>query len=605
MLVAHACCVVVPADNGQLYKNGVAGSSKTKFHPDDIIHFDLDMDAGTLSASVNGVQQGVLFDNLAGETIYPAIAFYSSGRKSTLMNLEASGAEGKHCFALDDGAKDLPGVRGVGDDLGVDSKKISVDGEAYSLCLSVLPPAESEVTAEFDVVGKDAEPGTVYDTFDAMVALNDDIGDARTDAPVVFEVLGDGESLWTSPPVSTAKDVHKVQLKIAGVSKLALKVSCAGPNTNAHAIWVDPACRSAPWVWTRREASVGGEASDYNGVVANLLTIAQLYSREAMRSMRTAAPVEAGGTALPLETPFAVQADGSTFKVAQQLLEELVGQVEQESSAAKIVALLQVVKTNLRRLSVSGLNPRAAGIRFRGDASAGDSKADDGERESKDEGDGTLDGLHHLLLKLSGEPGKPAPVGIPPLVSQEAAEVLDIGLELFYPTPAARHELLSGLVSTGGMVEVHFRWPAPGAEPGEQDYRYERATLLLQSRCRTLGWRCEIVSSFGVSLHTLIELPSDSPATSFLSAGLAEIMTNAGFGQWEFPLGCTDPEIKLKIERHRGFDRSERFVTEPGLGWVRLFPRGVGTFEDVRDDVEAFLKVESAKTAEKATTKAD
>jgi hypothetical protein len=46
-------------------------------------------------------------------------------------------------------------------------------------------------------------------------------------------------------------------------------------------------------------------------------------------------------------------------------------------------------------------------------------------------------------------------------VCVEAANVMDIALELFYPTPESRKELLTLLVSRGGVVEVNFLWPPP------------------------------------------------------------------------------------------------------------------------------------------------
>lgn len=56
---------------------------------------------------------------------------------------------------------------------------------------------------------------------------------------------------------------------------------------------------------------------------------------------------------------------------------------------------------------------------------------------------------------VGGEP----PAGVPLAVCVEAANVMDMGLELFYPTPESRAALLSGLVSNGGVVEVNFLWP--------------------------------------------------------------------------------------------------------------------------------------------------
>ncbi len=49
-------------------------------------------------------------------------------------------------------------------------------------------------------------------------------------------------------------------------------------------------------------------------------------------------------------------------------------------------------------------------------------------------------------------------------VCVEAANALDLGLEVFYPSTESRKELLSLLVSRGGIVEVNVLW-APARDP--------------------------------------------------------------------------------------------------------------------------------------------
>ena len=56
----------------------------------------------------------------------------------------------------------------------------------------------------------------------------------------------------------------------------------------------------------------------------------------------------------------------------------------------------------------------------------------------------------------------PPPSDIPMVLCVEAANVLDMGLEMFYPSADSRKELLGRLVSHGGVVEVNFLWSPPG-----------------------------------------------------------------------------------------------------------------------------------------------
>lgn len=45
------------------------------------------MDVGTCEVFVNGVSQGALFRDLSGMEIYPAVAFYSTGRAAKLIGV--------------------------------------------------------------------------------------------------------------------------------------------------------------------------------------------------------------------------------------------------------------------------------------------------------------------------------------------------------------------------------------------------------------------------------------------------------------------------------------------------------------------------------------
>lgn len=73
------------AYNGVLYGAGSVSGSKEKAHEGDVVSVTLDADAGTLSFAINGTSQGVCFTGLRGP-VFPAVAFYSSGRRATLVS---------------------------------------------------------------------------------------------------------------------------------------------------------------------------------------------------------------------------------------------------------------------------------------------------------------------------------------------------------------------------------------------------------------------------------------------------------------------------------------------------------------------------------------
>ena len=80
--------------------------------------------------------------------------------------------------------------------------------------------------------------GGKYATFHAEVTLND--GPARSETPLTFTVLGDGQSLWRSTAVVSRADRQSCTVSLKDVQVLTIQVECPGPPRGAHAVWVDP-----------------------------------------------------------------------------------------------------------------------------------------------------------------------------------------------------------------------------------------------------------------------------------------------------------------------------------------------------------------------------
>ncbi|CAM9104396.1 unnamed protein product [Discosporangium mesarthrocarpum] len=74
--------------SGETYCMGTCQSTTTcKIHPGDCVRFTLDCDAGTLALEVNGVDQGVVFNNVPAH-VHPAVNFYGSDRSVRLVYLK-------------------------------------------------------------------------------------------------------------------------------------------------------------------------------------------------------------------------------------------------------------------------------------------------------------------------------------------------------------------------------------------------------------------------------------------------------------------------------------------------------------------------------------
>jgi hypothetical protein len=74
--------------------------------------------------------------------------------------------------------------------------------------------------------------------FVAAVALNE----YPTPCPgqVTFEVLGVNKVLWTSKPIQARGDIQECKVDVSSVSIFELRVTVAGTEWNAHAVWLEP-----------------------------------------------------------------------------------------------------------------------------------------------------------------------------------------------------------------------------------------------------------------------------------------------------------------------------------------------------------------------------
>jgi formylglycine-generating enzyme required for sulfatase activity len=59
-------------------------------------------------------------------------------------------------------------------------------------------------------------------------------------SPLTFEIIGNGKSIWKSSPLTKRGDIQPCQVSLAGINQLELRVSSAGPNDWAWAVWMEP-----------------------------------------------------------------------------------------------------------------------------------------------------------------------------------------------------------------------------------------------------------------------------------------------------------------------------------------------------------------------------
>jgi len=365
--------------------------------------------------------------------------------------------------------------------------------------------ASSHPRVSTDADEKDDEGG-------ARETKGDDGGDA-SGAPaapppgttnVVFKVVGDDTTLWTSPSISVPSagiagtyaahariPAFHVQVKIAGVNTLALRVEATGATKNLFPIWGDARVRVAPWVHDRATyendfGGVGGSHSLPAGVTATgkggdddagaegilfgspyplsaaavpvspaaghaytqrllqrdvsltgplaaaaLLRVLRLLAREAYKPVRVTRPPPGFGEApLPMEVPFVVQASGRVLKAFGAALQE--EEAALKAAGGDTVNVHVEIVSALLALLKGNLRRLVAARVLPADVGVFTSPSADGAKESSV---ARVLAVLESLMAANRSGTTAGATKIPMELSADASGVLDTGLPLFYPRP--------------------------------------------------------------------------------------------------------------------------------------------------------------------------
>ncbi|CAH0486993.1 unnamed protein product [Peronospora farinosa] len=239
--------------NGNLYARGhKLGRTIGKVHPGDIVQVDVDMSEGTLAYKINDTDYGVVFTDLAGHEVHPAVSFYGSGKVITLLGVtkwdcagsSPSDTDSVFLSSMSESHFSVGyGTLGKGGQLGYASNgdpsissgnnisarggaSIHINGEVKRRCLSTHPPSHGDAYVIYDL-------SEAYRTASGTVAINDDTRDEliqNHEVVVAFKILGDDKLLWQSKPMSEIHLIEQFKVDVKNVRMLELRVSCQGSN---------------------------------------------------------------------------------------------------------------------------------------------------------------------------------------------------------------------------------------------------------------------------------------------------------------------------------------------------------------------------------------
>jgi hypothetical protein len=114
-------------------------------------------------------------------------------------------------------------------------KPFTVKGKQYTKAIMSLPKANSTAVVYRLPAGAVRLRGHVG-IFTPDYAKPDD----QPASPLTFEIVADGTVVWCSPGLKKRDDTALFDVAIRNASKLELRITATGRNTNAWAAWLDP-----------------------------------------------------------------------------------------------------------------------------------------------------------------------------------------------------------------------------------------------------------------------------------------------------------------------------------------------------------------------------
>jgi hypothetical protein len=116
--------------------------------------------------------------------------------------------------------------------IGYEAREIAVNGHPSPKGMGMHPPeGPGFASVKFRLDKKAAvfkAEGAVNDTPIAVVGL------------AVFEVLGDGKSLWRSAPVGKGEKPQECRIDVSGIDVIELRTRAEGTNYGVNAVWIEP-----------------------------------------------------------------------------------------------------------------------------------------------------------------------------------------------------------------------------------------------------------------------------------------------------------------------------------------------------------------------------
>lgn len=148
------------------------------------------------------------------------------GKQAAPLRLRNSFVSDLHFTRAEGGSGPVERDRSNGGNKAGDGRVLSIGNASFAKGLGVHAPSDVQVQLDGRCV-----------QFHAEIGLDDEVKGKA--GKVVFRILGDGRTLYTSPTVGAAAESLSVDVNVTHVRALDLVVDSAGSTTDDHADWAD------------------------------------------------------------------------------------------------------------------------------------------------------------------------------------------------------------------------------------------------------------------------------------------------------------------------------------------------------------------------------
>jgi len=149
----------------------------------------------------------------------------------------AGGGTGQTMFLADLQEAEVKGVvNNFFSKNGTLGRPFEVGGRHYPKAVMALPDSKASSTVAYRLPAGVVRTRGRVGIFSPEHAKPND----QPATPLAFQVVADGEVVWSSPPLTKRDDTAAFDIAIRNAAKLELRTTCTGHNNNGWGAWLDP-----------------------------------------------------------------------------------------------------------------------------------------------------------------------------------------------------------------------------------------------------------------------------------------------------------------------------------------------------------------------------